>query len=277
MLAVWLLLSKWPQRWRWTREVCDSCKTWLWVTRTWAAIVLAVAIPAALARVRPPENEPAPRLAQAVQFAPVLAEVAAPSPRPAQTIQFAPVLDGVAAPPQQDLSESYPKEHRYDDEWTTDSREPLLAQRPAPTAPVHHHPGDATIGPEPAPWVPQYENRPDENTPRYEAPQYDRHERKCYQREYGPSGRRSAPRSAYAPRREYGRLEGSLGDGLASLGERLFFETKLSRSGNTACATCHRPEHAFPDVGRTSQADDGKPGRRNAPSLINSVALPSLL
>ena len=79
------------------------------------------------------------------------------------------------------------------------------------------------------------------------------------------------------PRREYGRIEEPPREGLASFGERLFFETRLSRSGNTGCATCHRPERAFSGFGATSQADDGKPGRRNAPSLINSAFLPSLL
>jgi len=58
--AMSLLLSNWPLHWRWTRQLRDTCKTWLWVTRTWAAIVLALAIPAALARERPPENRSAP-------------------------------------------------------------------------------------------------------------------------------------------------------------------------------------------------------------------------
>jgi hypothetical protein len=99
MLAVWLLLSSWPLRWRWAHELCDICKTWPLVSRNWATIVIALAVPAALARERPPEARPAPRLAQAVQFAPVIEEFAAPlrkhTPGP------------------------YRKERRYDDESTT--------------------------------------------------------------------------------------------------------------------------------------------------------------
>lgn len=52
----------------------------------------------------------------------------------------------------------------------------------------------------------------------------------------------------------------------AALGKQLFFDPRLSRNGQVACATCHRPEHAF---------SDGKPvaealakGTRNTPSLL---------
>src|SRR5262245_37189600 len=96
-----LLLSNWPLRWRWARELCGVCKTWLWVTRTWVTIVLALAVPAALARERPPENRPAPRQAR---------------------VQFAAVIDGVATPPRQHRPEPHPKECRQNDEWTTLSR-----------------------------------------------------------------------------------------------------------------------------------------------------------
>jgi len=54
-----------------------------------------------------------------------------------------------------------------------------------------------------------------------------------------------------------------------ALGERLFFETRLSRDGTMSCASCHRPELAFAD-GRTRGV-----GRetldRNTPSLWNAV------
>jgi cytochrome c peroxidase len=249
MLAMWLLLSKWPLGWRWMRQVCDICKTWLWVTRTWAAIVLALAIPAALAHERPSEPRPALGPAHAVRFASALEE-------------FAP------APPRQPTSAPPQTEALQHDQATTFSREPVLAERPPAAAAAYRQPEYARTGREPAPWVPQYENRSHENTARYEAAQSG-------EREYGPFEGRDAPRTECAPTRENGRLEEP--PRLASLGERLFFENRLSRSGNTGCASCHRPERAFSDVGRTSQADDGKAGRRNAPSLINSGALPSLL
>jgi len=180
-----------------------------------------------------------------------------------------------APPPRHHASEPYLKEDRHNDESTTLSRDPVLALRPPSTALARYQPRYEPTGRDPAPWVPQYDRRSDENTPDYEPSQYDQREREYYDREHRPSARRYAPRSE--SRREDGQIDEPLRDGLASLGERLFFETRLSRSGNTGCATCHRPERAFSDVGRTSQADDGKAGRRNAPSLINSAALPSLL
>lgn len=51
-----------------------------------------------------------------------------------------------------------------------------------------------------------------------------------------------------------------------ALGRELFFDRRLSRNGNIACATCHQPDKAF---------SDGKPvaialatGTRNTPSLL---------
>ena len=54
------------------------------------------------------------------------------------------------------------------------------------------------------------------------------------------------------------------------LGEKLFFDTILSRDGSISCATCHRPDQAFAERGVVrSKGVDGKIGRRNAPSLFN--------
>lgn len=55
------------------------------------------------------------------------------------------------------------------------------------------------------------------------------------------------------------------------LGERLFFEPKLSKAGNMACATCHIPEKAYSDGMVASLNNKGKGLRRNTPTLINSV------
>jgi cytochrome c peroxidase len=65
--------------------------------------------------------------------------------------------------------------------------------------------------------------------------------------------------------------------GIASLGQRLFFDTRLSRSGMTACASCHRPEYAFAEPSPVSVSDNGSHGQRNAPSLINVGVLPALM
>jgi cytochrome c peroxidase len=55
----------------------------------------------------------------------------------------------------------------------------------------------------------------------------------------------------------------------AQLGKRLFFDKGLSRTGEVACATCHRPEHAFAEPTPVSTGVDGRKGKRNAPALIN--------
>jgi cytochrome c peroxidase len=55
-----------------------------------------------------------------------------------------------------------------------------------------------------------------------------------------------------------------------ALGEKLFFEKRLSGSDTQSCASCHRPEHAFSDAGRAfSLGIDGKRGARNAMPLFN--------
>src|SRR5215510_14435060 len=71
--------------------------------------------------------------------------------------------------------------------------------------------------------------------------------------------------------------ERSIGNTRASLGEKLFFDTRLSRTGGTACASCHRPEYAFAEPRRVSISDSGRRGERNAPSLINVGYLPALM
>lgn len=57
---------------------------------------------------------------------------------------------------------------------------------------------------------------------------------------------------------------------LAALGERLFFDPRLSRSGQIACASCHEPDLAFADGRRVSFGHDRAAGRRNAPSVVMS-------
>src|SRR5499427_4691767 len=69
----------------------------------------------------------------------------------------------------------------------------------------------------------------------------------------------------------------SAGSEAAALGEKLFFDTRLSRTGATACASCHRPEYAFAERRQVSVSDSGKRGARNAPSLVNVGYLPALM
>ncbi len=55
------------------------------------------------------------------------------------------------------------------------------------------------------------------------------------------------------------------------LGRRLFHEVRLSRTQTLSCASCHRPELAFTDGEARSLGSDGKPIRRNAPTLVGAV------
>lgn len=61
------------------------------------------------------------------------------------------------------------------------------------------------------------------------------------------------------------------------LGQKLFFDPRLSGSGTTSCASCHEPRYAFAQPRRVSISDDGKPGRRNSPSLIDVAFRPVLM
>jgi cytochrome c peroxidase len=53
------------------------------------------------------------------------------------------------------------------------------------------------------------------------------------------------------------------------LGQRLFLDPRLSRDGSISCATCHNPTLAFADGRSVAIGIFGRPGRRNAPALIN--------
>ncbi len=62
---------------------------------------------------------------------------------------------------------------------------------------------------------------------------------------------------------------GTTEEALVALGRRLFFDPRLSADGTVSCASCHRPEHGFSDPRPVSIGAGGKPGRRNAPSVLN--------
>ena len=62
----------------------------------------------------------------------------------------------------------------------------------------------------------------------------------------------------------------------AALGRTLFFDPRLSRSGQIACASCHEPDLAFADGRRVSFGHGRAPGRRNAPSVVTSGLAPQL-
>jgi len=56
-----------------------------------------------------------------------------------------------------------------------------------------------------------------------------------------------------------------------ALGRRLFYDPKLSVNDSIACASCHNPLLGFSDGRRTSSGVEGKFGKRNAPTVLNSA------
>src|ERR1700720_1995033 len=56
-----------------------------------------------------------------------------------------------------------------------------------------------------------------------------------------------------------------------ALGQKLFFDARLSADGTVACSTCHDPAHAFTDARPTSVGIKGRVGQRNAPTILNAL------
>jgi cytochrome c peroxidase len=65
--------------------------------------------------------------------------------------------------------------------------------------------------------------------------------------------------------------DNQLSEERALLGKRLFFDTRLSRTEDVACATCHLQSAAFADPNRYSSGVYGRSGTRNAPALVNAA------
>lgn len=55
------------------------------------------------------------------------------------------------------------------------------------------------------------------------------------------------------------------------LGQKLFFDGRLSADGTVACATCHDSARAFTDGRQVSIGIKGGVGQRNAPSVLNAL------
>jgi cytochrome c peroxidase len=56
-----------------------------------------------------------------------------------------------------------------------------------------------------------------------------------------------------------------------NLGQKLFFDGRLSADGTVACATCHDPARAFTDGRSVSIGIHGRAGQRNAPTVLNAL------
>jgi cytochrome c peroxidase len=79
------------------------------------------------------------------------------------------------------------------------------------------------------------------------------------------------------PPERNGPIEWRIDDRLVLLGQKLFFDARLSATGTTACVSCHDPGYAFAEPRRVSVSDSGRHGRRNAPSLLDVGFLPRLM
>ncbi len=56
-----------------------------------------------------------------------------------------------------------------------------------------------------------------------------------------------------------------------ALGEKLFFDGRLSANGTVACASCHDPRRAFTDGRPVSVGIANRVGQRNAPTILNAL------
>jgi cytochrome c peroxidase len=56
-----------------------------------------------------------------------------------------------------------------------------------------------------------------------------------------------------------------------ALGEKLFFDGRLSVDGTVACSTCHDPARAFTDGRTVSIGVKGSAGHRNSPTILNAL------
>jgi len=61
------------------------------------------------------------------------------------------------------------------------------------------------------------------------------------------------------------------------LGRALFFDKRLSLDESIACADCHNPAFAFTDRKAVSDGINGKHSERNAPTLLNSAFLQTVM
>ncbi|AMV38222.1 cytochrome-c peroxidase [Planctomyces sp. SH-PL62] len=60
------------------------------------------------------------------------------------------------------------------------------------------------------------------------------------------------------------------------LGKRLFFDPRVSGSGQIACASCHDPDLGWADGRTTAYGHSREPLKRNSPSIMNLAYMPEL-
>ena len=62
-----------------------------------------------------------------------------------------------------------------------------------------------------------------------------------------------------------------------ALGKALFFDKRLSIDESISCASCHNPAFAFTDQKKVSTGVEARMVERNAPSLLNSAFLQTVM
>ena len=67
--------------------------------------------------------------------------------------------------------------------------------------------------------------------------------------------------------------ENPLSSEKVTLGEKLYFDPRLSKDDTVSCATCHDPLHAFAEPRPVSIGVGGASGVRNAPTVLNAAFL----
>src|SRR6267154_2244727 len=61
-----------------------------------------------------------------------------------------------------------------------------------------------------------------------------------------------------------------------ALGRKLYFDTRLSKDGTVACATCHDVSRGFTDHRNVSEGIGDHLGRRSAPTTMNAALFQSM-
>lgn len=61
-----------------------------------------------------------------------------------------------------------------------------------------------------------------------------------------------------------------------ALGRRLYFDTRLSKDGTVACATCHDVSRGFTDRRSVSEGIKDQLGKRSSPTVMNAALLQSM-
>lgn len=84
-----------------------------------------------------------------------------------------------------------------------------------------------------------------------------------------PDGVRAEPLAAL-PERPPVPANNPYSDARKTLGKQLFFDRRLSRSDQIACASCHDPGLGWTDGRRTAIGPNRRVGGHNAPSVLNA-------